>query len=68
MPADGLRGRRKVVAIVERGGVARYSLDVARFNASAAARPGARGSVSVRALSATGKRGPVTERSLAPPG
>ena len=119
-PADGLRGRRKIVALVQRGGVTRYSLDVARFSAPRPAKPGrprrlrvrrkgsrlvvswrraraarqygatlqisngqrvfrltrkrkltitginprARGSVSVRALSSSGERGPAAKAKL----
>jgi hypothetical protein len=39
-PADGSRGRREIVALIERGGVATQSVTVARYGAPGPRRPG----------------------------
>ena len=47
-PADGARESRKIVALVERGGVVKYALDVARYRAPGPIKPGRPGRLRVR--------------------
>jgi hypothetical protein len=62
-PADGRRGRRDVLAVVERDGVVVRSLRVARYEAPSPARPGR-----PRAVRVTRRGGTVVVRWRGVPG